>query len=135
MEKVQNVFVGLQHTGLAISDSMLLTEGLDKRPRLPQSVPGYSWEKMMLDLIVQSPIPKVDQRRTLDVTRCKYLLTQEVRWAVLIHDEHPFMIGGTDRTEVQSKKRVMNDNKYKNLPETQPPEQQTNVKPIVERQQ
>ena len=100
MEKVQNVFVGLEHTGLAIGDCMLLAEGFDEWPCLPQFVPGHSWEQMMLDLVVQTAIPEVDQGRTFDVAGCEHLLTEEVRWAVLVHDGHAFMVGGAYGTEV-----------------------------------
>jgi len=79
---------------------MLLAEGLDKRLCLSQFVPGHGWEQMMLDLIVQSAIPEVDQGRALDIAGCKHLLAEKVRWAMLVHDGHPFMVGGTDRTKV-----------------------------------
>ncbi len=95
---------------------MFFAEGLDERPCLSQFVPGHGWEQMMLDLIVQSAIPEVDQGRTLDIAGRKHLLAEEVRWAGLVHDGHPFMVGGTDRTEVQAKKRVMDDDEQKNLP-------------------
>ena len=88
---------------------MLLAEGLDHRPCLSQFVPGHRWEQMMLDLIVQSAIPKVDQGRTLDIAGRKHLQAEEVLWAVLVHHQHPFMVGGTDRTEVQPEERVMDD--------------------------
>ena len=101
---------------------MFFAEGLDERPCLSQFVPGHGWEQMMLDLIVQSAIPEVDQGRTLDIAGRKHLLAEEVRWAGLVHDGHPFMVGGTDRTEVQAKKRVMDDDEQKNLPGAQPPE-------------
>ncbi len=135
MEEVQNFLVGLQHTGLAIGNGVLLAEGLDQGPCLSQSVPGHGREQMMLDLIVQSAIPEVDQGRALDIAGRKHLPTEEVRWAGLVHDGHPFMVGGTDRTEVQTEKRVMDDDEQKNLPGAQPPEQQANVESVVEGQQ
>ena len=52
MEKAQHVFVGLEQTRLAISESMLLTESLDEGSGLSQLVPGHGGEKMVLDLIV-----------------------------------------------------------------------------------
>ena len=135
MEKVQYLLVRLEHTGLAIGDRMLLAESLDERLCPSQVVPGHGWEQMMLDLIVQSAIPKVDQRRTLDVAGRKHLLTEEIRRAVLVHNRHPFMVGGADRTEVQPKERVMDDDEQEHLPEAQPPEQQANVESVMEGQQ
>ncbi len=73
MEKMQYLLVGLEHTGLAIGNSMLFAKGPDERLCLSQFVPGHGWEQVMLDLIVQSAIPKVDQGRTLDVAGRKHL--------------------------------------------------------------
>ncbi len=127
MQKAQNVLVGLKHTRLMIVDGVLLAEGFDDRLCFPQFVPGHDGKQMMLDLVVQPAIPKVDQGRTSDSAGGKHLAAEKVQRTVFVQNEHPFMVWSDDRTQVQAKKRLMDDNEQDHLPDVQAREQQAHI--------
>ncbi len=76
----------------------------------------------MLDLVVQPAVPEVDQQRASDSAGRKHLPPQKVHRAIFVQNEHPFMVGGDDRTQVKAKKHLMDDHKQDRLPGAQPQE-------------
>ena len=74
MQMPKNFPVGLKNTRLMIGDGALLTEGFDVLLRFFQFISGNRREKVMLNLIIQSPIPEASEGVSPDIARAKYLL-------------------------------------------------------------
>ena len=106
---------------------MLLAEGFDDLLRFSQSVPGHGWEEVMLDLVVQTAIPEIGEGAGFDIAGSKHLLAQEVQRAVFVQNKHAFVVWRGDGTQVQAKKRPVDENKHGGLPDAQLGEQQANV--------
>ena len=72
---------------------------------------------MMLDLVVQSSIPEIGKRMRMDIASSNHLAAQEVQWAVCIQHRHPFMIRSEDRSQVQPRKSLVDENEEDGLPD------------------
>lgn len=69
MQMLKDFPVGLRNARLMIGDGALLTEGLDDLLRFFQFIPGNGRKQVMLDLVIQSTVPEVSERVSLDIAR------------------------------------------------------------------
>ena len=74
MQMPKNFPVGLKNARLMIGDGALLTESFDALLRFFQFISGNRRKKVMLNLVIQSTVPEVSERVSLDIARAKYLL-------------------------------------------------------------
>lgn len=89
----------------------------------------------MFDLVVQTTVPEVGKRMGLDIAGRQHLLVEKIQRAVSVYNEHPFMVRRDNRTQVQAKKRLVDDHEQHRLPGVQLPEQQANVDDVVQGQE
>ncbi len=87
---------------------MLLAESLDNFSSLPQVVPGHHWKQVVLNLMIQSTVPKIDNEARFDIPSGKYLGVQKVHGIIFINGQHPLVVGGEDHTVVKAEQRLMN---------------------------
>ena len=84
MQVLEDFLVGAQHTRLIIGNSMLMAEGFDEALGFSQIRAGHTWKQVMLDLVVQSPVPKVCNGMGFHIASCHYLAVQEAHIALLV---------------------------------------------------
>ena len=111
---------------------MAFAKRFDDFPSLAEVISGHCREEVVLDLIVEAAIPETDKRAGLYVASGKDLVVQIVEGIVLVGDEHPFVIRGKYRAEVQAKQQLMDQGKAQNLPRTEYVEQQSKVQAKVD---
>src|SRR5262245_58997576 len=99
MEKLEDLDVGLQRAALSVGYRSLLAERPDDRLRFLQVVPRHAGEEMVFDLVVQSAVPEVGQRVSLDISTGQNLAANEVELAIAVQRRHPFVVGGEHRAE------------------------------------
>src|SRR5215204_6729159 len=59
VEVLQDLFVGLEHAGLVVGDTVLPAEALDDRLRFFELVAGQPREQVVFDLVVEAAVPEV----------------------------------------------------------------------------
>src|SRR2546421_12356711 len=87
----------------------------------------------MLDLVVQTAIPEIGEGAGFDIAGSKHLLAQEVHPAVFVQNKHALVVWRGNGTQVQAKKRPVDENKHDSLPDAELGEQQAKVKNLVDR--
>src|ERR1700722_6371244 len=100
-----------------IGDGVRLAEISDNLLRFSQPVSGHGREQVVLDLVVKATIPEAGQGVGFDIAGSEHLLMQEVQWAVFVYNGHTFVVGSSDRTQVQAEQRLVNDNEQNHLPD------------------
>lgn len=78
MQILKDFLVGLQEARLVIGNVMVLAESPGDVLRFFQLIPGDGREKVMLDLIVETPIPEIGEGVRPDIARTEHLLMQKV---------------------------------------------------------
>ena len=58
MEVPQDLFIGLEHAGLVVGDTVIPAEASDDRLRFSQLVAGQPREQVVFDLVVEAPYQK-----------------------------------------------------------------------------
>ena len=84
MQVLEDLSVGLEHTGLVVGDGVLPAEAPDDTLRLWQLVAGQPREQMVFDLVVETAVPEVGDRVAYDVATGQYLPAQEVHLGVAV---------------------------------------------------
>jgi len=135
MQVLQDLPVGLQHTGFVIGDGSLPAECFDDLLYLSLVVPWHGWEQVVLDLAAERAEQEVGNAVGFEVSRGEHLPAQEVHLAVFVQDGHAFVVGGEDGSKVQPKKRLMEDDKEHSLPDGQKVEEQAQVQREVNDQE
>src|SRR5262245_54930174 len=102
MEELQDLDVGLQRATLSIGYGTLLAERSHDSLRPLQLVPRHAGEQVVLDLVVQSAVPEVGERVSLNVATGQDLAPHEVELAVAVQSRHPFVVGREHGAEVQA---------------------------------
>ena len=59
MQVLEDLFVGLEHAGLVVGDTVIPAEVSDDRLRFSELVAGHSREEVVFDLVVEASVPEV----------------------------------------------------------------------------
>ena len=59
MQVLEDLFVGLEHAGLVVGDTLIPAEALDDRLRFSELVAGQPREQVVFDLVVEATVPEV----------------------------------------------------------------------------
>src|SRR5215208_3012340 len=124
---LQDFFVGLEHAGLVVDDTVIPAETSDDRLRLSQLVAGQPREQVVFDLVVEATVPEVGNRVGCDVAAGQYLPTQEVHLAVAFQEGHGFVVGGEDRDHVGAEEPAMDGDEEQSLQRFQHRKQQSEI--------
>ena len=127
MEVLQDLFVGLEHAGLMVGDTVLPAEAPDDRLGLSQLVAGQPREQVVFDLVVEAPVPEVGDRVGYDVAAGQYLPAQEVHLAVAFQQGHGFVVWCEDRDHVGAEEPTMDGDEEQRLQRLQHREQESEI--------
>ena len=84
MQVLEDFLVRLKYTCLIVGNSTFITEGFNETLCFSQAGAGHTRKQVMLDLVVESSIPKVGQRVGFHIASCHYLAVQEAHVALLV---------------------------------------------------
>lgn len=108
--------IGAEHARLLVRDSMLVAERFDNLVGRPESVPGQGWEQVVLDLVVEAPVPVVGQRVGVDVACGEDLQPEEVDLHTLVQHRHALVIRCEHRGHIEAEQRLLDGEEDKPLP-------------------
>jgi hypothetical protein len=127
MQVLENLFIGLEHAGLVVGDTVIPAEASDDRLPFSQLVAGQPREQVVFDLVVEASVPEVGDRVGDDVAAGQYLSAQEVHLAVTFQKGHSFVVGCEDRDHVGAEEPAMDGDEEQRLQRFQHREQQAEV--------
>ena len=84
MQMLEDFPIGLKETGFVIRDVIFLAESFDDLLGFLQFVPRYSWEQMVLNLVIQCSIPEIGHGMRSHIAGTQDLLMQKVQRALFI---------------------------------------------------
>ena len=132
MEMLQDLSVGPKCARLMVGNIVIPAEALDDRLRHFEPVAGQPREEVVLDLIVEAPVPEVGDRVGQNVAAGQHLAAKEANLAVLLQKRHGLVVGREDRDHEQTEQPAMDGHEKHGLQRFEKVEQQAEVQREVD---